>query len=303
MGEVIKIKMPDSPPFADGDSVSGDDLTWVWDVSAGKLRQAKISDLPFSNSGGGGGDNDPVITNPSPFMVFNSSDSYSYNVETNTVTISDIRLKNRSLYPVLTTQFGGGEFNPEMIEYVDIDPNDDSKGQVIISGFQLDEGQHISLIVPGNTSGSDTSYTQLQADVALLKLIAAPFLKTVLGVNGGKVLWGRPANEIPAGWQEYQEMRGFLPMAQDPVDADFGKAIGSTGGVKSIKMKLANLIEHAHKFIKIQTGGNGTTSGYVRGQSQGNIDKDTEKAGSPDPEPMNVLNPYRIVMWIEFVGL
>lgn len=293
--------MPESPDYPDGQSPSGDDYVWLWDISTGKLRKSKVSELPFSEGGGGGGGE--VVTNPSPFMVFNNSENYSYDEGTNTVTISDTRLKNRTLYPVLASQYGGGEINPELVTYVPIDPVDDTKGQIIITGFQLDDGQHLSLIVPGNATSSDVTYIQLLADVAELKLLTAPFRKTALGVNGAKVWWIGTVDTIPAGWQECVSMRGVFPMAQDPADDDFKGAIGTTGGLKRVKMKLENLIEHVHKFIKIQTQGSGTTSGYVRGQVQGNDEKYTESAGSANPAPIEIMNPYLIGLWIEFVGI
>ncbi|MBD1394255.1 hypothetical protein [Mucilaginibacter glaciei] len=298
---VIKVKMPESPDYPIGEVAAGDDLVWVWDTSAGVLRKSKISDLPFGAGGGGGGGAVPVTTQPSPFMVFNDDENYSYDPATNTVTIRDTRLKNRTMYPVFATQIGGGELNPELIIYNDIDPDDDTKGRLIISNFQLEVDQHLTLIVPGDATGGDSAYAQLKADVAFLKLIAAPFIKTALGANGGKVFWGRPASEIPPGWQEYTAMRGTFPMAQDPDDEDFDAAIGTTAGAKSVKLVKENIpeldFERPRKVDDVDRGGT---------RSKWSLDDvETGKIGTPDFNMKNVelMNPYRIIMWIEFVGI
>ncbi|MEO7212663.1 hypothetical protein [Mucilaginibacter sp.] len=302
--DVIKIKMPESPPFAEGITPTGDDLVWVWGIDDGILRKCKISDLPFSTSGGGGGGADPGITNPNPFMVFTSSDNYAYDADTNTVIVSDVRLKGRVQYPVYVSQAGGGEVNPAIIGYEEIDPEDDTKGRFTLTGFQLDEGAHLTVIVPVNQNAGDSSLTQLTADVAELKRMMAPFTPTITGANGGKAWYTGDLNDLAGtGWQECVEMRGYFPMHRVEGDADFGGNVGTDGGAKGVKMTLGNLISHVHNFIKIQTQGSGVTSGYVRGAVQGNDTKATEATGSADPDPIKTIPPFLIGHWIEYVGI
>ncbi|WP_113638953.1 hypothetical protein [Nubsella zeaxanthinifaciens] len=131
-----------------------------------------------------------------------------------------------------------------------------------------------------------------------LEKVAAPF--TIAG-KGGMVLWNRPANEIPDGWAEVVDWRGRLPMGYDPAQTEFN-LVGKTGGAKGVKMMLANLIAHVHNVAV----------GFVNGRSDNANDRDvavpgannknTTSAGSADPEPINVLNPYRVVVFIEYVG-
>lgn len=131
-----------------------------------------------------------------------------------------------------------------------------------------------------------------------LERVAAPF--TIAG-KGGMVLWNRPANTIPTGWQEVVDWRGRLPMGYDPDQVEFN-TVGKTGGAKGVKMVLANLIAHAHSVV----------IGFVNGRSDNANDRDvavpgantrnTSTAGSEDPTPINVLNPYRTVVFIEYVG-
>jgi len=297
---VVKVKMPESPPYAGGTTPATEDLVWIWDVSAGVLRQAPLSDLPFGTGGGGG---EPVVSEASPFMVFSTSGNYAWDEDTNTVKISDTRLRNRTLYPVFTTQYGGGEFQPGMISYNPIDPDDESgtKGLLQIAGFQLDPEHHITIVVAGSGSSSDTSYAALQADVALLKQMMAPFKKTATGANGGKVWWIGPADTIPAGWQECEAMRGLFPMAQDPDDAAFNGVIGTTGGAKDVKLVKENIpeldIERPKKIPDVDRGGGG---------SQWSLDDiETAKVGTPDDDMqrVNIINPHAIGQWIEFVGI
>src|SRR6185437_15077768 len=213
-----------------GRTAAPGDLLMGWDGILNQTRSIDVAELPFTDGGGGGG----IFTSvPSPFKVFNYSDNYTYDAVTNSVKIRDTRLLNKIMYPVATTQFGGGEFEDSKLTYTAVDPDDDTMGNVVISGFQLDDGAHITLTVPGDRDPSgDAVYAQLLADVALLKLIAAPFYATALGANGAKVLWNRPASEIPAGWQEWIDIRGRMPIAMDTGDPDF-ETLGATGGEKS----------------------------------------------------------------------
>lgn len=299
-------KIPQLPPL--GRAPKAGDLVPIWDNDRSMTCEVDASQFGTSGGGGGGGTFTQLAT---PFMVFPGSDNYFYDAGTNTVTVRDVRLLNKTQYPVSSTQYGG-EFNMDAITYNPVDPTDDTMGSVVIPNFKLDDNAHITITIPGEKDPSgDTTYSKLLADVALLKLIAAPFLVAATGPNGGKVFWGMAANLIPAGWQEYQAMRGKLPIAQDPDDVynavtnpeDLSRAIGQTGGAKGRKLVATNIPELDFQRPQIRPLGDVDRGALSSKWSLDDIE--TAQVGTPDEDmtEVNVMNPYRIVMWIEFVGV
>jgi hypothetical protein len=302
LDDVVKIKMTQSPPFADGDAPVGDDLVWVWDVSTGILRQAAVSSLPFTGGGGGGGGT--TTLQASPFMITNDMAAYSYDAPTDSITIKDVRLLNKSFYPVSTTQFGGGDLRLSQLTYQPVS-DDPTKGMLVIAGFQLNDGEHITITIPGSGSSADPVYNQLLADVVELKRMLAPFTPTALGANGGKVWWPS-ANAIPPGWVECVAMRGLMPIGKDGTQADFN-AIGNSGGAKSVKLaannipELSTTIQRPLKFEDVDRGTNGGHSNW----SLDNIETITVKVGTADAglQKVNTISPYMTGIWIEYIGI
>lgn len=161
-----------------------------------------------------------------------------------------------------------------------------------------------------------------------LERVAAPFIQ-----KGAIVLWNKAANLIPAGWREVVDMRGKLPVGYNPTDQDYNQE-GKTGGSKTHKLIDANIAEHYHFTVvsdAIDTtwfpwdagrhltanrsiitqwnkgNGSGKESYVLYGASntfptvQPNISP-TSIAGRSNPDPVNHLNPYRVVLFIEFIG-
>lgn len=291
------------------------DVFMIWgDAEAQNFRLPK-SKLPAGVGTGGdtGGTTSPIVASPSPFMVFNNGVNYHYDEPTNTIIISDERLLNKTLYPVSCTQFGGGELRTDILTYDLVDPNDDTKGKLVISGFALADGEHITINVPGEiTSSSNSIYTNLLADVALLKQIAAPFMTTVLGANGGKIWWPVAAGNIPAGWQECTAMRGFVPVAQDPADVydaitnpdAFGRGVGITGGRKGFTLTENNIPQIKGTIPGSESGLPHTSGeGAIGFGLQKNVDVPVVDFGKEEPDFISSLPPYLIGIWIEFVGV
>ncbi len=146
-----------------------------------------------------------------------------------------------------------------------------------------------------------------------LERISAPFLP-VLDANGveqrgGMVLWKKPAILIPAGWQEVVDWRGRLPMGYDPADAAFD-TVGETGGSKQHYLTTAQLPEHDHsvgsynKILRTSIAGQNTTPQVDSSGSGTEPDlintQSLAKVGSN--LPFSLLNPYRVVMFIEYTG-
>ena len=175
-------------------------------------------------------------------------------------------------------------------------------------------GLYDSVIVP-NLSQQLADLTAAIAPIAAVMSVFIP---------GGIALpWRKPANTIPPGWQEVTDMRGRTIFGYNPSDADFN-VVNNTGGSKTKTLSVNNLPAHSHK-IASNVIGNGSpnisafperTIPYRAANVPGGSDNYDYQFGSVDNEAnvgkssqtgsgeaFNVLNPYRIVMFIEFIGL
>lgn len=304
---VVKVKMPNSPPYPDGGTPTGDDLVWVTDMATNILRKAKISDLPFTDGGGGG--STTITSVPSPFIVSNQSANYSYDADANAVKITDERLLNKTQYPIAATQYGGGYFNINLLTFNAIDPDDETKGSVIISAFQLDDAQQLIVIVPGERDAEgDTQMAQLQADVKLLKQIAFPFIPTALGTRGGHVWYtGLMADLAGTGWVEDETMRGLYPIHQDPDDDVLSAGIGTQVGDNEITIDMENLPAEGLD-IKVKKGTQymgSSTNSAVQELGTGVVDATetvkTENMG--EGTAIQHIPRSMTGIWIKFIGI
>lgn len=118
--------------------------------------------------------------------------------------------------------------------------------------------------------------------------------------GGGMVLWNKPFNEIPQGWREVADWRGRLPMGYDPTQTEFNM-VGKYGGAKAIVQTIQQMPKHAHLMpyqIVIASEGQAKNQAYHR--VNGNyVDRYSYEAGGS--EAMNILNPYRVVVFIELI--
>lgn len=145
------------------------------------------------------------------------------------------------------------------------------------------------------------------AMVAILDRLAVLEAKNaVFQAGGGMVLWNKPAAQIPAGWAEVANWRGRMPLGWNPNDADFD-TLGENGGQKTKQLSIAEMPNHDHKqgseAIYNNYGGGAPVGGrtYVPGPHTAYSGQLTSATGGN--QPFSIMNPYRVVLFIEFVGL
>ena len=134
-----------------------------------------------------------------------------------------------------------------------------------------------------------TAIEKLVERVNKLEVFARPF------VSGfGAVLFLRPANEIPEGWEEVTDLRGRMPVGLNTDDNDFDE-LGKTGGRKSHVLTKANLPSNLPSQVLTF---NGTTPTALGVKTDTNFWVKTESLAGNN-EAINLLNPYRIVIFIK----
>ena len=130
-------------------------------------------------------------------------------------------------------------------------------------------------------------------------------------------LWGKPANEIPEGWREYVNLRGKMPIGLDPDYVktkddvqDYGlNQILKQGGERSHKLTVEEMPKHKHDTENDASGSDHDSKGYG---SAFTMDTDEitynrknlmriEPTGGDQPH--NNMPPYRVVQFIEYVGV
>ncbi len=109
-------------------------------------------------------------------------------------------------------------------------------------------------------------------------------------------IWGQALNLIPAGWIEYVDLRGKMPIGQDPAydgttNGDFINynlnVLGTAAGTRQRKISASELPAKLNTSKPYAVGG--TTNDYL----------------SPDTtnNPLSIMNPYRVVHFIKYTGV
>lgn len=159
-----------------------------------------------------------------------------------------------------------------------------------------------------------TNFKRLQTLIDLTTRMAS-LEQILLPLSNGDswLLFNRPVSEIPAGWEEVTEMRGKMPIGLDSTHIPFN-TIGNTAGAKNIKLTENHIPEYDpangdfNRLLKY-TGAN--TADIVDnlqnpGEQQPFLtdSKIIKKFGKAiaDQVAIDLLNPYRIVLYIKYVG-
>ena len=152
----------------------------------------------------------------------------------------------------------------------------------------------------GTSSWLWSEFKRVDPISLLMERILSVEKKTaVFQSGGGMVFWNKPAAEIPVGWQEVVDWRGRIPAGLDITQSEFN-VLGKTGGAKSKTLSIAEMPAHTHDFRSDNRElGNGLLFGSNTSY-QTNVAAQTTaaKGGS---NSFSLMNPYRVVMFIEYI--
>jgi len=129
----------------------------------------------------------------------------------------------------------------------------------------------------------------------------------VFQADGAMVFWNKPAGDIPDGWQEVTDWRGRMPVGWNPSDTDFNQ-LGETGGNKTrtVSATIANPISGFGVGGSAGGGDNGKllvgSGNNEGGEFLESIRKASSAPNSTINTSINIMNPYRVVMFIEYTG-
>ncbi len=129
-------------------------------------------------------------------------------------------------------------------------------------------------------------------------------------------LWGKPASEIPAGWREYVNLRGKMPIGLDP---DYSRATTDSqdyalnqllkqGGERSHKLTIEEMPKHKHDTVNDASGSDSDSKGYGGAFTMDTDEITYNRKNLMRIEPSggdrshNNMPPYRVVQFIEYVG-
>lgn len=121
--------------------------------------------------------------------------------------------------------------------------------------------------------------------------------------GGGMVLWNKPANQIPVGWAEVINWRGRMPIGFDASQSEFN-TMGKMAGDKTKRLVIAELPEVKPETVFLNKGGNFGGSGGI---TQGDYSNGAYGPGQfikpfGGNQPFSIMNPYRVVLFIEYIG-
>lgn len=120
----------------------------------------------------------------------------------------------------------------------------------------------------------------------------------VFQAGGGMVLWNKPAVDIPAGWAEVANWKGRIPVGLDTTQAEFN-LMGKQGGSKNKTLSISEMPSHTHDIDLVDETGSGAPAGGNPAGISNGTGKTKSQGGGVS---FSIMNPYRVVMFIEFIG-
>ena len=159
------------------------------------------------------------------------------------------------------------------------------------------------------------SFTEENSLLKRLEKLEEQVRKTV--PIGLVAIWDKPADQIPEGWEEHTEMQGVVPVGYKSDDSDFG-AIGTKVGSKTVRIEKNNLPD-IEIDLKNKNGSGFEVIGFNLENYSGQNEGGWSNSGSlpywgkesgnnikahlnGKEQPINNIQPSRIVKFIRFVG-
>lgn len=159
------------------------------------------------------------------------------------------------------------------------------------------------------------SFTEENSLLKRLEKLEEQVRKTV--PIGLVAIWDKPADQIPEGWEEHTEMQGVVPVGYKRDDSDFG-AIGTKVGSKTVRIEKNNLPD-IEIDLKNKNGSGFEVIGFNLENYSGQNEGGWSNSGSlpywgkesgnnikahlnGKEQPINNIQPSRIVKFIRFVG-
>ncbi|WP_395075418.1 hypothetical protein [Flavobacterium sp.] len=120
-------------------------------------------------------------------------------------------------------------------------------------------------------------------------------------------IWTRPFNEIPLGWVEHVPLRGRIPVGLNP-DILGLDVLNSFGGATSKTLSIAEMPAHNHKqgseaLYNFFGGGDAGTSRQAPPSGTFPLFSQQLTSTTGAAQSFSIMNPYRIVHYIKYVGL
>lgn len=188
---------------------------------------------------------------------------------------------------------------------------DSINGILTIHNYHLQTDKHITIYADGVVSTDLQNYLiSVKSDIDTFKLICKPLI-----LKGAVWPWKQAANLIPPGWQECLDMRGKTFMGQDPTDvydvatnpSGLSLDIGTIIGSKTYKLVEGDLppleLPVDHSLQLSATVGGGFVGGGVLAPYEGAGGQGKARLVNANQKSLILLNPARIVQWIEYVGI
>lgn len=122
---------------------------------------------------------------------------------------------------------------------------------------------------------------------------------------GSWLFWGRPASEIPSGWEAVPDAdwKGRVPVVMDTADADFD-TVGKVGGEKKHTLSIGEIPAHTHTVKPPSSEG---TPGFGKSTTGNDPEENTginafNSGSTGGGGSHNNLQPFKVVMFIRFAG-
>jgi hypothetical protein len=147
--------------------------------------------------------------------------------------------------------------------------------------------------------------------LTLVERITALEARPIANVPIGLVaIWGLPENEIPAGWVAHEPLAGRMPIGRTDGDAQFDSTtgVGATGGAKNKTLSILEMPTHNHDFSADTNIAYGTGDGVTRKRTGIEVTGTGEAvsgtiANKGGGQEFSIMNPYRVVDFIRYVGV